>query len=157
MALTYTIIIEHDRLINRYAICDLSKTSHKVVGERIAGAVEKEVELKDNEAMYVTTGAVLPRGTRAVVPIEQTKKTKDGIEINTTVKLNQWIRFRGSDLSKGDVAIPKGTKIEAAEIGLLAQLGINKIMTYDTPRVGVLSTGNELVEMERKEDLLPGT
>ena len=106
-------MIEHDRLIYRYAICDLSKTSHKVVGERIAGAVEKEITLKDNEAMYVTTGAVLPRGTRAVVPIEQTKKSKDGIEINTTVKLNQWIRFRGSDLSKGDVAIPKGTQIEA--------------------------------------------
>ena len=154
MALRYTIIIEHDRLIYRYAICDLSKTSHKVVGERIAGAVEKEITLKDNEAMYVTTGAALPRGTRAVVPIEQTKKSKDGIEINAPVKLNQWIRFRGSDLSKGDVAIPKGTQIEAAEIGLLAQLGVNKIMTYDTPRVGVLSTGNELVE---KDDLRRGT
>ena len=96
-----------------------------------------------------------------LLALEQNSHTKhsQAIEIieNVEVKLNQWIRFRGSDLSQDEVVIRKGTQIEAAEIGLLAQLGIDKVMAFDTPRVGVLSTGNELVEMEKKEDLLPGT
>lgn len=94
-----------------------------------------------------------------LLALEQNSHTKhsQAIEIIEEVKLNQWIRFRGSDLSQDEVVIRKGTQIEAAEIGLLAQLGIEQVMAFDTPRVGVLSTGNELVEMERKEDLLPGT
>ena len=81
-----------------------------------------------------------------LLALEQNSHTKhsQAIEIIEEVKLNQWIRFRGSDLSQDEVVIRKGTRIE-------------QVMAFDTPRVGVLSTGNELVEMEKKEDLLPGT
>jgi len=150
-------------IMDGYAISNLEVKQHVIVGKRIAGPVTTTTTttttLKSNESAYVTTGAVLPDGTRAVVPVEFTQVNKKSnnltLTCNLPVKAKQWIRFRGSDLNQNQVAIPKGSQIEPAEIGLLAQLGLDKVKTYNAPRVGVLSTGNELVEMTHDKKILP--
>lgn len=102
--------------------------------------------LKGNVA-YITTGAKLPANANAVIKIEDTEKL-DGNLVNIKVGASEGLHVRqiGSDIAKGDIIIKKGTKIGPHEIGMLATTGIVEILCYDHPIIGVMSTGNELVD-----------
>ena len=121
----------------------------EVIGDQMAGRV-LDVEVTDGTAVRITTGAPLPRGADAVVPVEQTEPTEDHVIIHAEdVQPGQYIRPVGSDLRRGERLLAAGTILGPAEIGLVAGMGLVPVPVRRRPRVSVLSTGDELVEPDR--------
>ena len=119
----------------------------KVVEEIPAGKIPQR-KLKKGEASRIMTGAVIPDGANAVVRQEDTQKTGKTVIIYTQVKKGTDIRFTGEDVRKGELVIPKGTVIKPALIGMLASLGNSLISVYRKPRVAIMATGDELVDIQ---------
>jgi molybdopterin molybdotransferase len=117
----------------------------RLVGEQSAGYVA-EVKVTPGTVVRVTTGAPIPPGTDAVVMVEFTQEKDGQIEIKTTVEAGSNIRPIGQDLAQWQLVLAQGTFLEAPEIGLLAMIGKTQVLAYPAPRVGVMSTGDELVE-----------
>jgi gephyrin len=129
-----------------------------------AGGVK---ELHDGEIARITTGAPLPPGADAVVMVEDTvlkSQTEDGkeekeIEILTSdIKAGENVREVGSDVKSGDMILTKGEGITVVggEFGLLASVGTQEVLVYRRPVVGVLSTGDEIIEHNRDGPLRLG-
>lgn len=111
--------------------------------------------LPANGALYIPTGGMLPEGADAVIMIEDTAVLGDLLNCYRQVAPGDNVIRRGEDLAKGQVAIPAGRSIRAAEIGLLAALGIQELKVTRRPVVGILATGNEIVPYGTPE-LKPG-
>ena len=125
-----------------------------VVAEIAAGAVPTRA-IGPGECARIFTGAPLPDGADAVVMQEDTRSLGDRVGINDSkVKPNQWVFARGTEMRAGEVVLPAGTVINPAALGVLASLGQTHASLFPEPRVGILSTGNELVEPAMP--LLPG-
>lgn len=128
--------------------------------------------LKEGEIARITTGAPLPRGATSVIMVEDTvlksteKTGEDGVEeekeveILATDKVNEGenVREVGSDIKQGQRILGKGDQVSAVggEIGLLAAVGVAEVQVYRRPVVGVLSTGDEIVDHDRPGDLRLG-
>ncbi len=97
-------------------------------------------------AVKIMTGAPVPAGCDAVVPMEETEERPETVRILKAIALRQHIRFRAEDVARGDVVIPAGTLIRPPEISMLASLGKVMLPVYRRPRVAIVSTGDELVE-----------
>ena len=95
------------------------------------------------------TGAVVPFETDAVVMYEEVVIKDDIASLKKIPVRGQNIHQRGSDHLKGDVLIEKNTKITPAEMGILATVGKNRVLVQKLPRVAIISTGNELVDVEQ--------
>ncbi|MDQ3654475.1 MAG: molybdopterin molybdotransferase MoeA [Chloroflexota bacterium] len=130
-----------------YAVfADDSSPWREVIGEQNAGNVI-DVEVTDGYTVRIMTGAPVPRGANAVVPVEATELAEDHVIIHQEdVQTGSNIRPVGSDVRKGDLVLRAGTILGPAEIGLAANMGINPVAVSRRPRVSVLSTGDELVE-----------
>lgn len=121
-----------------------------VLGSGLAGDAT-QITVTPGSVARIMTGAPVPEGADAVVPIENTDATVRGanelVEIRQErVRAGENIRPIGSDLRAGDLLIPAGTLLGPAEIGLLASLGRAEVRVGRRPKVAVISTGNELVE-----------
>ncbi len=92
----------------------------------------------------IMTGAPVPAGAQAVVMQEETEVTESGVRFNATVKMGQNIRLRGEDIRSGASVLPAGKKLSAAELPLIASLGIAEVAVLRKVRVAVFSTGDEL-------------
>ncbi len=101
-------------------------------------------------AKQVWTGNQLPKGSNAVIMLEYTRAVEDGIEIVAPVTPSENISKKGEDVKKGEMAAYAGTRLQAHHLGLLTALGITKVKVARKPKVAILSTGNELVELGRK-------
>ncbi|PKS09005.1 hypothetical protein jhhlp_003618 [Lomentospora prolificans] len=123
--------------------------------------------LKEGEVARITTGAPLPVGATSVIMVEDTilkKMTEDGSEekeveiLADGVKENENVREVGSDIKEGAKIILKGERISGVggELGLLAAVGVAEVKTYRRPVVGVLSTGDEIVEYDWPGELRLG-
>ncbi|MGI8855974.1 MAG: molybdopterin molybdotransferase MoeA [Thermomicrobiales bacterium] len=117
----------------------------RIVGDQFAGTMEA-LHVEPGTAAYITTGAPLPPGADAVVQIERTEQTPDGVRIGEAARAGQNIRPVGSDLKRGDRVLAAGTVLTPAAVGLLASLGRTNALVTRRPRVSVLATGDELVE-----------
>jgi molybdenum cofactor synthesis domain-containing protein len=118
----------------------------EVIGVQNAGDV-LPVEVTDGYTVKIMTGAPVPNGANAVVPVENIDIVDDHVVIRQEhVTPGENIRPVGSDVRQGDLLVPAGTKLGPAEIGLAAGMGYVNLEVYRKPRVSVLSTGNELVE-----------
>ncbi len=118
----------------------------EIIGNQHAGKV-LDVEVTDGYTVRIMTGAPVPPGADAVVPVEATDLKDDHVVIHQEdVRAGENIRPIGSDIRKGDAVLAAGAQLGAPEIGLAANLGINPIPVRRRPRVCVLSTGDELVE-----------
>ncbi len=118
----------------------------EVIGEQYAGHVTDAV-VTPGTAVRITTGAPLPAGADAVVPVEDVDVVDDHIVVRRDeVRLGENVRPVGVDVRRGELVIPAGTLLGPAEIGLLASLGFSRVTVSRRPRVSVLSTGDELVE-----------
>lgn len=115
----------------------------------------------------ITTGAPLPSGATSVVMVEDTHRssmTEDGqeeeiVEILTDeIEPNENVREIGSDIKYGDTILKKGDEISAVggELGLLASVGKAEVIVYEKPVVGVMSTGDEIIQHDRPGDLRLG-
>ena len=119
-----------------------------VVGASRAG--ESSVDIDENSAVYVTTGAPVPSNSDLVVPIEEVKLQADQVQIAANTK-PRFIREIASDLAAGQIIVEKGEQIGIGDVALLASQGILEMLVIRKPVVGLLSTGNEIVEYNTKE------
>jgi molybdopterin molybdotransferase len=107
------------------------------------------------QCIRIMTGAMMPEGTDTVVIQEQVDVLDDGrVEIGSGHRQFQNVRFAGEDIKKGAVVLAAGSRIRAAELGVLASLGLNECDVYRKPRVSFFSTGDELRSLG--ETLGPG-
>src|SRR5918998_102132 len=118
----------------------------EIVGRQSAGYVA-DLEVSLGTAAWITTGAPVPPGATAVVPVEVTELADEHVIVHQEhVEPGENIRPIGVDVAKGSVVLECGSGLGAAEMGLLAGLGADPVEVVRRPRVSVLSTGNELVE-----------
>lgn len=122
--------------------------SMPVVGEIPAGSRQPR-RLQPRQAVWVATGAPLPTLADAVVPLSYTDGHAAHVTINQQVPSKGFVRRAGEDVQTGDVAVRRGAVIGAAQVGLLAAVGRDKVLVHPRPRVSVLSTGDELVDVAR--------
>ena len=116
----------------------------EVVGESRAG-VPFDREVNANEAVQISTGAMLPPGADTVVRVEDTRKPKDEVvEILAVRCQGQDIRHEGEEFCCGDELLCAGTKLSARQLALLATIGHYQVKVFSAPRVSILITGSEL-------------
>jgi len=120
-----------------------------VVGESLAGR-PFDRELQAGEAIRIMTGAVVPAGGDAVVPVEQTSGY-EGAQVTFTdaVRAGANIRPQGSERAAGDVALAAGQRVGPPEIGVLAVLGQHEVDVIARPKVAIVATGDEVVPVEQ--------
>lgn len=126
-----------------------------VVGAIAAGAFSDR-DLGLGEAMQIMTGAPLPKGADTVVRVEDTDGGKIRVRVLKDRDVNKNVRHRGEDVHEGAVAIPAGTPIGAAQIGVLASLGFAAVPMHRRPRVAILGSGDELVELDEFAEVRAG-
>jgi molybdopterin molybdotransferase len=114
------------------------------VSFRIAAGSPASEPLPAGAAAGIATGAALPEGADAVVPVEQVVDRGARVEISEQARFGQHIRPRGGDVQEGAVAVASGTRLGAAQIGALAASGVADVRCSVRPRVAVLATGSEL-------------
>jgi molybdopterin molybdotransferase len=124
-----------------------------VSGEVGAGDVPSGV-LTHGAAARIFTGGPLPPGATAVIEQELVDRIEGKIRIKGPVSKGRNIRSRGEDIAKGSTALQKGLTITAARQGILASLGVAQVQVYRIPQIAVLTTGNELVDVQ--DPLAPG-
>lgn len=125
-----------------------------VVGEVPMGNTP-DFSLPPAACALIHTGGMLPEGSDAVVMVEHTQSAREGeVEILRSVAVGENVINVGEDVAEGQVVIPAGTRLRPAEIGGLMALGFTSLMVGRQPRVGILSSGDEVVPPE--SELQPG-
>ena len=117
----------------------------RLIGSVAAGRVADE-RVGPGQAMAITTGAPLPTGADAVCMVERAELDGDEIALVAPIAAGENVRYPGEDVAKGSVVFDPFTELTPAHIGVLASLGVRAVAVYPSLRVGVLSTGDELVE-----------
>ncbi|MBT8171398.1 molybdopterin molybdotransferase MoeA [Candidatus Bathyarchaeota archaeon] len=107
-------------------------------------------EIKENEVFELWTGNPIPNGADAVVMLEYTKKIDNKIELTKAVTPGRNISKMGEDVAQGTIAIESGTRLNPHHLGLLAGLGETHVSVIRKPKVAILATGNELMELGKK-------
>lgn len=116
----------------------------RIAGESAAG-LPYEGRLEPGDAVAISTGAVVPEGADAVVPIERVFKTDDKVEAADAVEQGAHVRPRGGDVRAGDAVVPAGARITPARIAAAAAAGVDVVSCRRRPSVAILATGSELV------------
>lgn len=129
---------------------------YPIVDDVTAGRIS-DLAMQSGTVAYITTGAPVPNGADAVVMVEETKPllSQDGtrhVHIGKMVTAGDDIRPIGSDIQAGEEVLAPGNQLDAAEIGLLATVGVAQVPVHLRPRVAILSTGDELVEPDQQPD-----
>jgi molybdopterin molybdotransferase len=125
-----------------------------VAGIVQAGSITMPV-VEPGTAVRIMTGAPIPAGADAVVPIEDiTELPGPQVAFTRSIPSGRHVRPAGEDVAAGAVAIPAGRPLRAAEIGLLAAFGVTAVRVVRPPRIAIISTGDEL--LEPGEPLAPG-
>lgn len=125
----------------------------EVCGDIKAGALPNRI-LKPNQAIRIMTGAAIPKGADSVVMVEDTRKQEKNVKILKETEAGENIRKAGEDVKKDELVVPSGTLLKSAHIGLLASFGTVKVKVARKPKVAILATGDEVVDV--KEKLKPG-
>ena len=116
----------------------------KVVDEVFAGE-SINTSVKRNEAIRIMTGAEIPEGADCVIRQESTNYDMHEVEIYSELKKYENYCFAGEDVEKGSKLISKGEKLTYIHIGLLSVMGITEVLVKRKPRVGIISTGDEII------------
>jgi molybdopterin molybdotransferase len=112
-------------------------------------------QMKHSQAIRIMTGAPIPLGADSVVMVENTEKEgKDKVKIFKEPSLGENIRRKGEDIKKGEKIVAKGTLLNSAHVGLFASLGIARIEVNRKPKVAILATGDEIIEVN--DEWTPG-
>ncbi|MFF2084800.1 gephyrin-like molybdotransferase Glp [Nocardia sp. NPDC058176] len=119
-----------------------------VVGEVVAGS-RQPIRLQPRQTVRVDTGAPLPTLADAVLPLDFTDGGRARIKVFEAVRSGDYVRRVGDDVQPGDVAVRAGTIIGAAQVGLLAAVGQDKVLVHPRPRLSVISIGGELIDIDR--------
>lgn len=118
----------------------------RVVGTLAAGVDPAGMRVGEGEAIRIMTGAPIPEGADAVVMVELTSTDGDAVVVAEAVPVGNHIRAAGEDLSPGQEVFPAFTVLAPGHVGVLASLGFRKVPVFPRARVGVLSTGDEVID-----------
>ncbi len=125
----------------------------EVIGDIRAGDMPKKL-LRHAQAIRIMTGAQSPKGADSVLMVEHVDKIQDRpkelIRVYREVSPGENIRKRAEDIRKGELIISRGTRLNPAHVGILASLGIQKIKVARRPRIAILATGDELVDLDER-------
>jgi len=136
-----------------YAVVAADEGPRRVIGEQSAGP-DREMVVMPGTAARIMTGAPVPRGADAVIPVEYTESDGDTVVLHANVLPGQHVRPAGQDIAIDDLVLTSGTVLGPAEIGLLATMGRAQVQVHPRPTVAVMATGDELVPLS--EALAPG-
>jgi molybdopterin molybdotransferase len=139
-----------------YAIraADLDKlpADLQIIGEIKAGGTPSALSVESGQAAAIMTGAPVPEGADAVVMIEHTSRVGDRVHVARRVAANENIVAAGAEAKRGDKLLAPGVRIGYAEVAVAASAGRSRVLIHAKPRVAVLSTGDEVVDI----DIPPG-
>ncbi|MRI59091.1 MAG: molybdopterin molybdenumtransferase MoeA [Epsilonproteobacteria bacterium] len=121
-----------------------------IVNETPAGS-EVAQELKEAEAIKTFTGSLMPEGADTLIPIENVQVQGDQITILEPVPQGFSVRPVGENYKEGETLIPKGSRIGFAEVGVMASLNIVWPKVYQRPKVAILATGSEVLELGEEQ------
>ena len=140
----YAVIAEDSKLKEKIKIID------KVFAGNLCDSI-----VTSKTAVRIMTGAPIPSGANAVIKQEDVTLSDDNyIILNNSVKENGNICFKGEDIKKGTLLVKKGKKLDYADIGIIASSGIEKIKVYKLPKIALISTGDEVIDIA--DALMPG-
>jgi molybdopterin molybdotransferase len=129
------------------AASEHSPVALEVVGEVRAGD-PGEVKVRPGTAVRIMTGAPLPAGADAVVPVEETAESEDRVEVRAATPSGRHVRPAGDDLHAGATLVAAGSELGPGELALLATMGFSPVPVRRGPRVAIVVTGDELVPPE---------
>jgi molybdopterin molybdotransferase len=118
-----------------------------VVGEIKAGA-EVTLHLGSGQAVAIMTGAPAPAGADSVVMVEYTSRKGDRVEVSRGIALGENIVPRGAEAKQGERLLAPGVRLDAAAIALASSVGKSHLLVYAKPRVAILATGDEVVDVD---------
>lgn len=116
----------------------------KIVGSVMAGE-SPTVTVGLSEAVEISTGAPVPKGSNAIIMVEYTS-LREGLKIYRSVVPGENITASGADIMAGELVLRKGEILTPREMGVLAAIGRRKVKVYQRPRIAIVSTGNEIVQ-----------
>ncbi len=125
----------------------------QVIADLAAGYVS-ETEVVPGTAIRIMTGAPIPKGADAVVRFEDTTQQGDQVLIQVEVPVGENVRLAGEDLRRGTLAVGRGKRLRPQEIGMLATVGCKDVPVSRRPRVAILATGDEVLDIDAP--LTPG-
>ena len=132
--------------INKYS----NQTKFKVINEIFAGD-NKNFKVLESQTIRVFTGSKMPLGANRVIIQENCKLTN---KLEITAKINDsdeiYIRKKGQDFKKGALILKKQHQVNSRDIGLLVTSGIKKVLVYKKPKIAIIATGNELINIDKK-------
>lgn len=123
-----------------------SNPAHMGVVDRIGAGDWSSVKLQSGQAVKIATGAPIPEGADAVVMEEYTYENNDKLDVLATLSPGENVSYVGEDISKGDKVLEPGKVLRPQELAMIASAGYSEVEVYKKPRVGVIVTGNELVD-----------
>jgi molybdopterin molybdotransferase len=116
------------------------------IGELKAGDTPS-VSIQPGTCIQIMTGAALPNGADAVIMIEHTERNADTVTLDRAIKAGHHVVARGSEQSGGKVVLTRGTRLGFAQIAAAAQVGAATVTVRRRPRIAILSTGDEVVDI----------
>ena len=126
-----------------------SDTSFEITGIAQAGSPQMTLE-DESTCIEVMTGAMVPKNADTVVMYEHIQKEDDVFFVTKPVKKGQNIHYKASDTAMGEKLLLAGTTINSGEVGVLATVGKSQVLVKKLPKIAVISTGNELVEIDQQ-------
>ncbi len=139
--------VRHEDIKQAHAVT--TPTTLTVIEDVPAGKFPAK-SIGKGEAIRIMTGAPIPKGADTVLKVEDTENTTTSVKVFKEEQKGANIRLQGEDVRKGDCIIPKGKAIRPAEAGMLAILAKSFIFVYQRPRVAILSTGDELADLDER-------
>ncbi|MFQ5596649.1 MAG: gephyrin-like molybdotransferase Glp [Nitrospiria bacterium] len=124
------------------------KTARLKIIEEIPAGTLPQKTVGAGEAAKIMTGAPMPKGADAVVKVEETTRREEIVEIHQVPEPGAFIRFKGEAVRKGEQVLNKGMRIRSAELAMMASLGKSVVPVFQRPRVAILSTGDELADLD---------
>jgi molybdopterin molybdotransferase len=120
----------------------------QIIGEIKAGGAVSTLLVEPGQAAAIMTGAPVPNGANAVVMVEHTSKSGDRVHVTRRVTADENVVAAGSEAKRGDKLLAPGVRIGYAEIAVAASVGRPRVLVHAKPRVAVLSTGDEVVDID---------
>ena len=136
-----------------YAVCSADLTNIpaklKVIGEIKAGPSEMPRTLNPGETFSIMTGAPVPAGADAVVMVEYTSQQAGMVEIQRPAAAGENIVPQGAEAKRAAVLLDPGTRLNESAIALAASVGKSRLQVFARPRIAILTTGDEIVDIEQ--------
>ena len=117
----------------------------KLNPEVLACGVRPQITVQPGTATIIATGGVLPRGANGVIMLEKTLAGKYAIQVLKPIVPGEGVLFTGSDIGAHETVLRKGEKLSSRETGVLAAIGKDRVWVWRKPKVGIISTGDEII------------